>query len=155
MRCCFGWEWAPAVLLSDTCKQLVVFRRPDLEPLGGLELCGHSRAIVWGSELGVCKWGTGSAAGGTLGTGHPESGWAGETGCPATGIVRLSWSRDLQLSAGRFGRREKGGGGRKKAEYSMKCCCSERGKDSISQGYCGVHDRRIVKPCITMTKHKY
>lgn len=51
--------------------------------------------------MGVCRWGTGSAAGGTLGTGHPESGWAGDAGCPATGSVRFSWSRDLQPSDGK------------------------------------------------------
>lgn len=128
-------------MLSDKCKQLVVLRRPDFEPLGGLELCGHSRAIVWGSELGVCRWGTGSAAGGTLGTGHPERGWAGEAGCPATGIVRLSWSRDLQLSTKRWGREEK-------AKHDMKATHPSR---LIAM----IHEGRVVKHCVTMTKHKY
>lgn len=38
IRCCLGWEWPPVALLLEACRQPGVFRSPDLEPLGGLEL---------------------------------------------------------------------------------------------------------------------
>lgn len=40
-------------MLLAVCLQLEPVRRPDLDPLGGLALCGHARATVWGSEVGV------------------------------------------------------------------------------------------------------
>ena len=56
---------------------LPVPRAPDLDPLGGLALCGHSFATCsggcgWlGSDSGVWTWGTDWPAGGTVGMGQP------------------------------------------------------------------------------------